>query len=391
MSSYLLLRNNQESGPFTMEEIKGMSLKAYDLLWVVGKSAAWRYPGEIAELKSFAPPVPEQFSDSFYKKTNSENTVTDAAAKKSESSNTRENKIQRTAPYRSVYVNLPADKKQASLSTTRMISDSSLTPETGQELNNDFSDLLYKRKTTPAIWFSGKVLWVSTVLLLFGAGILTGFFISDRRNFFSTDANHPQTPSVDHPEPLNSKKEISSQLLSSGAGMNQTAIKIDSSKKTGLFPGKLLSGIGKKNLKNNINKKDTVASPVPSYSTMKPNDSLRQNAFSKTETVYEKIRAHPENYVNLVTGRYSTGLFGGISSFPVTITNNSPVMLDVIIIDIDYIQNNGKIFKTESLSVNDLEPGETLTLKAPKSPRGTKIATHIHLVNARQPDFGNSH
>jgi hypothetical protein len=391
MSSYLLLRNNQESGPFTMEEIKGMSLKAYDLLWVVGKSAAWRYPGEIAELKSFAPPVPEQFSDSFYKKTNSENTVTDAAAKKSESSNTRENKIQRTAPYRSVYVNLPADKKQASLSTTRMISDSSLTPETGQELNNDFSDLLYKRKTTPAIWFSGKVLWVSTVLLLFGAGILTGFFISDRRNFFSTDANHPQTPSVDHPEPLNSKKEISPQLLSSGAGMNQTAIKIDSSKKTGLFPGKLLSGIGKKNLKNNINKKDTVASPVPSYSTMKPNDSLRQNAFSKTETVYEKIRAHPENYVNLVTGRYSTGLFGGISSFPVTITNNSPVMLDVIIIDIDYIQNNGKIFKTESLSVNDLEPGETLTLKAPKSPRGTKIATHIHLVNARQPDFGNSH
>jgi len=391
MSSYLLLRNNQESGPFTMEEIKGMSLKAYDLLWVVGKSAAWRYPGEIAELKSFAPPVPEQFSDSFYKKTNSENTVTDAAAKKSESSNTRENKIQRTAPYRSVYVNLPADKKQASLSTTRMISDSSLTPETGQELNNDFSDLLYKRKTTPAIWFSGKVLWVSTVLLLFGAGILTGFFISDRRNFFSTDANHPQTPSVDHPEPLNSKKEISSQLLSSGAGMNQTAIKIDSSKKTGLFPGKLLSGIGKKNLKNNINKKDTVASPVPSYSTMKPNDSLRQNAFSKTETVYEKIRAHPENYVNLVTGRYSTGLFGGISSFPVTITNNSTVMLDVIIIDIDYIQNNGKIFKTESLSVNDLEPGETLTLKAPKSPRGTKIATHIHLVNARQPDFGNSH
>jgi hypothetical protein len=391
MSSYLLLRNNQESGPFTMEEIKGMSLKAYDLLWVVGKSAAWRYPGEIAELKSFAPPVPEQFSDSFYKKTNSENTVTDAAAKKSESSNTRENKIQRTAPYRSVYVNLPADKKQASLSTTRMISDSSLTPETGQELNNDFSDLLYKRKTTPAIWFSGKVLWVSTVLLLFGAGILTGFFISDRRNFFSTDANHPQTPSVDHPEPLNSKKEISPRFLSSGAGMNQTAIKIDSSKKTGLFPGKLLSGIGKKNLKNNINKKDTVASPVPSYSTMKPNDSLRQNAFSKTETVYEKIRAHPENYVNLVTGRYSTGLFGGISSFPVTITNNSPVMLDVIIIDIDYIQNNGKIFKTESLSVNDLEPGETLTLKAPKSPRGTKIATHIHLVNARQPDFGNSH
>ncbi len=68
MSSYLLLRNNKESGPFTIEEIKGMSLKTYDLLWVVGKSAAWRYPGEITELKSFAPPLPEQIINSNLKK-----------------------------------------------------------------------------------------------------------------------------------------------------------------------------------------------------------------------------------------------------------------------------------------------------------------------------------
>ena len=63
MSSYLLLRNNKESGPFTMDEVKSMSLKSYDLIWVVGKSAAWRYPGEIPELKSFAPSVPEQGAD----------------------------------------------------------------------------------------------------------------------------------------------------------------------------------------------------------------------------------------------------------------------------------------------------------------------------------------
>ena len=74
MSSYLLLRNNKESGPFSIEEIKDMSLKSYDLLWVVGKSAAWRYPGEIIELKSFAPPVPElALSDLFRKKPNAEN------------------------------------------------------------------------------------------------------------------------------------------------------------------------------------------------------------------------------------------------------------------------------------------------------------------------------
>src|ERR1043165_924598 len=68
MSTYLLLRNNKQAGPYTLDEIRAMSLKAYDLVWVEGKSAAWRYPGEIEELKSFSPPVEEQPFDRFFKK-----------------------------------------------------------------------------------------------------------------------------------------------------------------------------------------------------------------------------------------------------------------------------------------------------------------------------------
>ena len=115
MSSYLLLRNNKESGPFTLEEIKDMSLKSYDLLWVVGKSAAWRYPGEIAELKSFAPAVPEPFTDLFRIRPNAENPGQDAGnSRKSETINTRsgESNMQRRDPSRSIYVNLPAEKNR---------------------------------------------------------------------------------------------------------------------------------------------------------------------------------------------------------------------------------------------------------------------------------------
>ncbi len=66
---YLLLRNNKQSGPYSLEELKSMGLKAYDLVWLEGKSAAWRYPCEIEDLKSFAPQVEEQPFDRFYKKT----------------------------------------------------------------------------------------------------------------------------------------------------------------------------------------------------------------------------------------------------------------------------------------------------------------------------------
>ncbi len=68
MKCYRLLRSNKETGPYTSEELIEMGLKPYDLIWVDGKSAAWRYPSEINELKSFAPVVEEQPFDRFYKK-----------------------------------------------------------------------------------------------------------------------------------------------------------------------------------------------------------------------------------------------------------------------------------------------------------------------------------
>jgi hypothetical protein len=68
MNKYLLLRDNKQTGPYTAQELAEKGLKPYDLVWLEGRSAAWRYPGEIDELKSFAPGVEEQPYDRFYKK-----------------------------------------------------------------------------------------------------------------------------------------------------------------------------------------------------------------------------------------------------------------------------------------------------------------------------------
>jgi hypothetical protein len=66
--TYLLLRDNKQSGPYSLEDLKTKGLKAYDLVWVEGRSAAWRYPSEVDELSAFAPAVEEQPFDRFYKK-----------------------------------------------------------------------------------------------------------------------------------------------------------------------------------------------------------------------------------------------------------------------------------------------------------------------------------
>ncbi|MGZ3847343.1 MAG: GYF domain-containing protein, partial [Flavisolibacter sp.] len=49
---YLLLRNNQQTGPFTIGELLQQQLKSSDMIWIEGKSAAWTYLSEL-ELTPF--------------------------------------------------------------------------------------------------------------------------------------------------------------------------------------------------------------------------------------------------------------------------------------------------------------------------------------------------
>lgn len=57
MKEYLLLRNNKQSGPYSVEDLRSMGLKPFDLVWIEKKSSAWRYPTEVKELAAFAPSI----------------------------------------------------------------------------------------------------------------------------------------------------------------------------------------------------------------------------------------------------------------------------------------------------------------------------------------------
>lgn len=52
MKKYLLLRNNQETGPHCIEQLGSIGLLPNDLIWIEGDSTSWKYPEEIEELRS---------------------------------------------------------------------------------------------------------------------------------------------------------------------------------------------------------------------------------------------------------------------------------------------------------------------------------------------------
>lgn len=66
-NTYILLRNNKETGPLTFTDLINAGLQPFDLIWIPEKSAAWRYASEITELKKYAPVTEEQPYDRFFK------------------------------------------------------------------------------------------------------------------------------------------------------------------------------------------------------------------------------------------------------------------------------------------------------------------------------------
>ena len=55
---YLLLRNNLQSGPYTIDELRQQKLRRNDLIWKEGESTAWCYPSELEELHAGTQAMP---------------------------------------------------------------------------------------------------------------------------------------------------------------------------------------------------------------------------------------------------------------------------------------------------------------------------------------------
>ena len=400
MSTYLLLRNNKESGPFTIDEIKRMSLKSYDLVWIEGKSAAWRYPGEISEFTSFAPPVPEQPYDRFYKKAVPESASKEINVKQSETVNGRPASFPNAAhagreeAYRnsninpnrdsnneSVYINLPAlDKKRPGFIPAVSIQDHGELK--GEEPVNYPDNIKMTGSTKRA---AGKGLLIVSIILLFGAGMFTGFFISNRRNFYSTDGNPPHVLTLPV-KSANLPQKTTEQygFIAGTNGNNEQGSKQPSGKTESNTP--LVSKTKKKSGTIISGRKDSLHTAAMHVPVLNAADSFRsrQESDNKTIALAAKIKAHPEEYLLITPGKYKVGVLGGISEVPLSLINRSGVPMDLVVVAVDYILHNKKIFKTENLSFHNLAPGTTVTGEAPKSSRGVKITYRLTIANSQQ-------
>lgn len=106
---YLLLRDNKQSGPYSLDELLQLGLRPFDLVWVEGRSSGWAYPSEINALKPYVPEAPASVQPKGTESTPSTPpTYTPADVATSSSP-------KMTTPPRSVFISMPGKGAQAAV------------------------------------------------------------------------------------------------------------------------------------------------------------------------------------------------------------------------------------------------------------------------------------
>jgi hypothetical protein len=475
MMMYLLLRDNKQSGPYSLDELKAKGLKAYDLVWVDGKSAAWRYPSELEELKAFAPVVEEQPFDRFFKKPAGESSASlssfssvSAVSSVSSSSAAITNQagpapvlaIQTTplqkalstddhAPgepstvpgKRIIYVTMPAGKNQAG--PREFVSRETPKPQAaipmervldrtgqgkGQVPGNAAAGAGEKHsqsnengrnaveinarssKEKNASRYLQPIAVAFCIVALLAAGIFIGLSIN-RTSLHSAQplvAGNTVTPSL-APSPVVQRLPVintSAAMVPPSPSPNRdaditnmkSAVGAENSQ-TGRPAGKSLKMAGPKD-KEKTKIPASANQVIPSAPLGKDSSSalsaasvIPREASHRGDIPVDKTAKTDKdisltnsisNLVSVGSNNYSVGTFGGISGLQLTVSNHSPSPLDLVVVEVQYIQANKKVFKTETLYFHSITAGSASILEAPQSPRGIKVQCKITQVNSKE-------
>ena len=507
MTMYLLLRNNKQSGPYSLDELKSMGLKAYDLVWVEGRSAAWRYPCEIEELRDFAPAVEEQPFDRFFRKPgqgsvsgvtasnatadvialngniastavamlnrpndsevaaalnrSAETDVAPAALNRSSVMETaaaspdRSNDIAVAAAApagakgngisikpvsdtpaspressvltgkRMIYVNLPAGRPAAlpvrETPVREIPSEKPRLTETAISPNipaiEDYPSLR-ERTNTAAEEFAprrndrlrGKknerlfriAAVGGCVVALLAAGVFIGLSLNKgtlgtqhritagttappgtgaTRAVLHTAAQLPVNTTANSSVPVSTPERVAGGATTPGSSTSS-----DEPAKTSTGKAARTRRLKEKETDRTaqlamppVTKDSTLATAVESREALHRTDAQAAAADEK-----QAARSSIANQVSVGANGYSVGTFGGISGLQLTVSNKSSYPLDLVVVEVRYIQANKKIYKTENLYFRDIGPGAALMQEAPKSSRGIRVQCKITSISSKE-------
>lgn len=411
MNKYILLRNNKENGPYTLEEITAKGFKAYDLIWIEGRSAGWRYPSEVAELKPYAPVIEEQPYDRFYKKPAKQ---TEIPIGNTQSAIGNEQQVFQSlvkipiAATRKIYVTLPGEgTKPVFIETEKQksVEQKIIKEQNPETIINDepivlqekyFQPLdeikkLYvnqvlqqKKKPLKGIVINEKIKLAALAFTLLLSGTAVGLFINrDKSTVPTAIANLPVQLTSN---PSNTEEPVAEKLINKTKPViEQPSSKIISAEKN----SKLLKE-EKIILKPIIPKSREITDVAKQPATIKQKQSTVQTAAKENSLTAQEeeqkatVRKNLGKEINIIASNYKKATFGGISNLEFTVFNNTAYTIDMVIAEVDYFTAGKKIYKTETVYFKNIAPNGSQVQAAPNSNRGYEVKYRISLISSKE-------
>ena len=447
MDTYLLLRSNKQSGPYSLQQLVSFGLKPYDLVWLEGKSAAWRYPSEVEGLKDYAPATEEQPYDRFYKKPEEKpqekqinkpaqpqqeiyslpkeetyvlpvenKTITTSrkvfvAMPENHVSNKQSQPVYAKVPAfveekpvvveekkvgsNSVYIRQePVAKEQVLPKQEPIIKADPVSLKEEPTLNEKYAESLddiKRRYTETYLSRKKKSRWTSThtsVLQVFGGAIFFCLIVVVAyKNFAGEDKPQSRTTMI-QPD----KRSINTVIPSNTSTVTPP-----------LTPEAKTSST----IKTQTKKEDTnipAESLVTNSTQQKKDEVIRENEITAAEKVEKKAvmpkpteekpaetkpKTRPVNInklVNVTANNYKQRAFGGVMNLELTVNNDSKFELDKVIVELQYLKPSEQPIKTEKIVFSSIEANGSKTLKIPDYLRGVKVAYRVMEIESSQYD-----
>jgi hypothetical protein len=95
-------------------------------------------------------------------------------------------------------------------------------------------------------------------------------------------------------------------------------------------------------------------------------------------------RNNIEQYVGASTNQYSYNELGGISNLDIIVTNNTDYLLNEVNIEVEYIKDNGGIYKTEIVTIYNIPAKQDKSASAPESDRGTSVNAKVQSISSKK-------
>lgn len=360
-NTYLILRNNKEQGPYSIEQLLQLPVQPTDLIWVEGQSASWCYPADIPSLKSyFAPQQPVVATKTAADKpavTSSHIYVrlpANTAPPLFDLPNTADTIEQKAAAiYERVQAFAQQKQQQQAAGEPEIAYTRTLT-----DLKEDYAAWFHKnKKKKEQRKLRNKVLVAAFFILI----ITSGF------TFWLRPAKLP-TQKVKL-EALSATVKNTEKNVLPVTAFKKPVVANATSNNVLLAPPDALRIAARPKTTTNKLKKITTDNPVliiPPAAVITPQappPQLIENPMPRTVPLWQLISVNSQPIKNK-NGNYITGM-------QVTVQNNSTQILKKVIVHVYYYKNDDRLFEKEDVTFTNLQPQSTLTLASQAGKKAT--------------------